>query len=1389
MLGSSTSSSSSSSSVLHAAKHGLVRLDAEFMHPPNLTVQQLFHEHATTTLGRRDFTPQLNILASHLVESVNDLRLLIQENQLRDLGLPIRLCVWIEEEVAKLAAPANGVQVSQQIAQQLLPPIPLSAPVTKPLPHTTSTADGPTSTSSPSPTPILSSSATTHPPSASSSSPEKVALFHYHFDFDTFGLLYYLGSEGRTASYLNPGERGMVQVSSSALTKDSAPANAIVGRELVRCITTSINALDQSNYFQVELKDFTLRPTHYSLKHFVSSDAHALRNWNLQGSIDGKDWQVLKEHKNDTNLNGRGSTCTWIIDPEQPSSSSSDQTPARPNQHAHVITPSIALASPKYWYRFFRIILTGPNSCSQYALACSGMELYGYVMSVKQMDAWVSAGNVSAIPPFTAANYPPWPLPKDGVLNIQQSLQLQADHRAAQAALDAALVASASQDDLNSTLNGVEADGEADGDGEDRHGEDDFKESPSLATLAAQLASISLLDGVGASSAAAVAIAAPSSASSASSASAAASASAPLFTYSSDFDTNGIIYALATNNRTSPWVNPMDAGLLTVTASSVMDDSTSLAAVVGRDTVRCVTKPLPNSWMMIDFHADKRVLPTHYSMRHYSSWGVEALRTWKLEGSTNGEEWTLLRDHINDEHLDGKGSTHTWTIHGGDIQTVARQCQPMRYLRITQTGENSNRHHYLALSGFELYGRLLNGDGVTPYTFSKSVASIPPSSSSSSASAAASSQLLTFPYTGHDCRDGIIWWLATSGGSRPWTNPAEAGLVRVSASTLNEDSEPVSAVVGTAVVRCVTKPIPDQWFAIDFGPHALIQPTSYSLRHYSSYASEALRYWRFQGTTDGDPQTAHWVTISEHENDASLEGKGATHTWKVQTSRFFRCFRIFQFDKNSNRHYYLALSGFEIYGNYRRITPAGLEPSSALSQPLSATPSSAAASAAAAALPVPAAAANPFVPSDPALVAPLASAAPTPAPAPSLPSIPAPLSAAAASPSCFPPLPPSSHASIPLDEWDPDAKGNFLLAQGQVLRNTGSNDKWQLCRGKRAYASGLHKASVKITHDQTTTNTWRMIIGAVPVTLDCKGAKQWVGTGGSWGYIGGTGGKCHTTAVTVPYGSKYGSGDIITVVFNCDRKYIAFFRNEEFQGLAFNDLNPPVHLAASLTATGGVLEIVPTPNTVIAYIEHMERQYAGQSSSSSLSQQASIPIPIPIVPVSSLQHGWDPVHKSQFMSIDPLTGYARNLGSNDKWQSVRALQAFNASMGLSRHRFAIELIDMPKTNNSWQVIVGVVPTTFTCNGAKQWVGAGESWGYIGGTGGKCFNVPKSTDYGQKFGRSGDVIMVQLDFDKHTIEFFINGVYMGVAFNNLQGTVYPAVSITATGATVRLRIQA
>jgi len=270
---------------------------------------------------------------------------------------------------------------------------------------------------------------------------------------------------------------------------------------------------------------------------------------------------------------------------------------------------------------------------------------------------------------------------------------------------------------------------------------------------------------------------------------------------------------------------------------------------------------------------------------------------------------------------------------------------------------------------------------------------------------------------------------------------------------------------------------------------------------------------------------------------------------------------------------------------------------------------------------------------------------------------------------------------------------------------------------------------------------------------------------------------------------------------------LSFYRNDEWQGVAFGEVTGEVHVAASLTAKDAALQIVPTPPAVAAHAAQMANYAAAHSLPMGMPPAgvaAAAPAPAqpalaaalvaPLAPAASASastSAWDPACKSAALVLDPLDpSLVRNSGSSDKWQSVRSLRAFSLGLQPARatYSFEVALLDCPRTNNSWSVIVGVVPAAFTCSGSKQWVGAAESWGYIGGTGGKLFAAPKSLDYGEKFGaQAGDTIRVTLDFQKQTIEFAKNGVSQGVAFTNLVGPVYAAVSLTATGATAKLTI--
>ncbi len=70
--------------------------------------------------------------------------------------------------------------------------------------------------------------------------------------------------------------------------------------------------------------------------------------------------------------------------------------------------------------------------------------------------------------------------------------------------------------------------------------------------------------------------------------------------------------------------------------------------------VRCVTRALANSWVQINLHGVRLKL-SHYTVRHYSTWDLEALRFWRIEASNDGISWTILRQHDNDTSLHGAG--------------------------------------------------------------------------------------------------------------------------------------------------------------------------------------------------------------------------------------------------------------------------------------------------------------------------------------------------------------------------------------------------------------------------------------------------------------------------------------------------------------------------------------------------------------------------------------------------------------------------------------------------------------------------------------------------------------------------------------------------------------
>jgi hypothetical protein len=360
------------------------------------------------------------------------------------------------------------------------------------------------------------------------------------------------------------------------------------------------------------------------------------------------------------------------------------------------------------------------------------------------------------------------------------------------------------------------------------------------------------------------------------------------FVYTSDFDGKGILYFLGTNLGVSAWENPMGRGLVRVRASSLEKDSVPETAVVGLYPLRCVTKNENLSWFEIDF-LTRSIAPSAYTLRHYSSWDTEALRNWRLEGSNDGLSWVTIREHLNDASLAKSGQSFTWSL------SQPRESFYSRF-RIIQTDKNSNNHYYLALSGFEIYGKLKDTVLLPSYL----AASVPEMRN-----------IKTFRHSSDFDTNGLFYYLGSSGLSAPWVNPVDLGEVIVTASDLSNDSVKEKYFVGRETVRLVTKNRDKSWFAVQL-KNSRIQPSAYTLRHYSSWDTEVVRSWRFEGSNDGH----NWELIRAHDNDTSIPSqKGATRTWTVHCASSYSYFRIFQTGKNSNNHFYLAVSGFEVYGD------------------------------------------------------------------------------------------------------------------------------------------------------------------------------------------------------------------------------------------------------------------------------------------------------------------------------------------------------------------------------------------------------------------------------------------------------------------------------------------
>ncbi|EFC44703.1 predicted protein [Naegleria gruberi] len=179
-----------------------------------------------------------------------------------------------------------------------------------------------------------------------STRPRKIRVFIYEKDFDTNGILYWLGTNYSQEAYTSPMDRSYLSVTASS-NFEVGSAKDLVSHEPTKC-----NLIGKANAFII-IKFETIRvmPTKYSLRHTMSRDGEALRHWTLSGSSDGINYSDIFTHTNDQALNLKGSTGSWDLNCTS-------------------------------YYQYFKITQTANNSSNNNYFSLAGVEFYGLISRI-----------------------------------------------------------------------------------------------------------------------------------------------------------------------------------------------------------------------------------------------------------------------------------------------------------------------------------------------------------------------------------------------------------------------------------------------------------------------------------------------------------------------------------------------------------------------------------------------------------------------------------------------------------------------------------------------------------------------------------------------------------------------------------------------------------------------------------------------------------------------------------------------------------------------------------------------------------------------------------------------------------------------------------------------
>jgi hypothetical protein len=154
------------------------------------------------------------------------------------------------------------------------------------------------------------------------------------------------------------------------------------------------------------------------------------------------------------------------------------------------------------------------------------------------------------------------------------------------------------------------------------------------------------------------------------------------------YDKQGIVYMLATNNVGKEWENPYLKKKVDLTAYP----ETCLGQI--EDVLlHKIGQWYPNSneksQVTIDFRPSNIcICPTWYTMSYYEGGHGYLLRYWQLLGSNDGQNFEVIKDHVNDESFLEEKPTHTFQVQCSKSYSV---------FRLLITGKDTDGWYFLAV--------------------------------------------------------------------------------------------------------------------------------------------------------------------------------------------------------------------------------------------------------------------------------------------------------------------------------------------------------------------------------------------------------------------------------------------------------------------------------------------------------------------------------------------------------------------------------------------------------------------------------------------------------------------------------------------------------------------